>query len=121
MSIKNNITKEAKIKKEINRLNRIFKDVDEKKKKSVEGLIQESAFMRITLEELKENINLFGVIDEMQQGEYSILRESPYVKTYNTMIQRYTTLNDKLLALLPKDTPKIIDDGFDDFVSEKQC
>ncbi|HBH0409660.1 TPA: hypothetical protein KR341_002219 [Clostridioides difficile] len=57
----------------------------------------------------------------MQQGEYSILRESPYVKTYNTMIQRYTTLNDKLLALLPKDTPKIIDDGFDDFVSEKQC
>lgn len=116
---KKELSKVEKIKKEIQRLNRIFKDIDDKKKKTVEGLISESAFMRITLEELKENINTYGVIDEMQQGEYSILRESPYVKTYNTMIQRYTTINDKLISLLPKDIEKIEDDGFESFVMSR--
>ena len=85
-------------------------------KKTVEGLIKEAAFMRITLEELRDSINKYGVIDEMCQGEYTILRESPYVKTYNTMIQRYTTVNDKLLALLPKEVIKEVDDGFDSFI-----
>ena len=68
--------------------------------------------MRITLDELRDCINKYGVIDEMCQGEYTILRESPYVKTYNTMIQRYTTVNDKLLALLPKEVIKEVDPTF---------
>ncbi|WP_434794416.1 hypothetical protein TPDSL_13950 [Terrisporobacter petrolearius] len=120
MASKKILTKDEKIKKEISRLNKILKDVDDKKKKTVEGLIQESAFMRITLEELKNDINANGVIDEMCQGEYTILRESPYVKTYNTMIQRYTTINDKLLALLPKTIEKEDNDGFEDFVNSRE-
>lgn len=116
MASKKDLTKDDKIKKEVNRLNRILKEVDDKKKKTVEGLIKEAAFMRITLDELRGCINENGVIDEMCQGEYTILRESPYVKTYNTMIQRYTTVNDKLLALLPKEVVKEADDGFENFV-----
>ena len=116
MASKKDLTKDEKIKKEVSRLNRILKEVDEKKKKTVEGLIKEAAFMRITLEELRDSINKYGVIDEMCQGEDTILRESPYVKTYNTMIQRYTTVNDKLLALLPKEVIKEVDDGFDSFI-----
>ena len=116
MASKKELTKDDKIKKEVNRLNKILKEVDEKKKKTVEGLIKEAAFMRITLEELRDCINENGVIDEMCQGEYTNLRESPYVKTYNTMIQRYTTINDKLLALLPKEVVKEADDGFENFV-----
>lgn len=116
MASKKDLTKDEKIKKEVSRLNKILKEVDEKKKKTVEGLIKEAAFMRITLDELRDCINKYGVIDEMCQGEYTILRESPYVKTYNTMIQRYTTVNDKLLALLPKEVIKEVDDGFDNFI-----
>lgn len=120
MASKKILTKDEKIKKEISRLNKILKEVDDKKKKTIEGLIQEAAFMRVTLEELKNDINTNGVIDEMCQGEYTILRESPYVKTYNTMIQRYTTINDKLLALLPKEVIKEVNDGFDDFVNGRE-
>ena len=116
MASKKELTKDDKIKKEVSRLNKILKEVDDKKKKTVEGLIKEAAFMRITLDELRDCINKYGVIDEMWQGEYTILRESPYVKTYNTMIQRYTTVNDKLLALLPKEVIKEVDDGFDNFI-----
>lgn len=119
MASKKILTKDEKIKNEIKRLNKILEDVDIKKKKTIDGLIQEAAFMRITLEELREEINLNGVIDEMPQGEYSILRESPYVKTYNTMIQRYTTINDKIISLLPKDIVKDVDDGFDNFVMDR--
>jgi hypothetical protein len=122
--MKNTMTKEQSekdklIKKEITRLNRILKDIDKNKKASAEGLIQEAAFMRATLQELKEQINRNGVVDEMPQGDYTILRESPAVKTYNTMIQRYTTVCKELFNLLPKEPPKIEDDGFEAFVMER--
>lgn len=106
---------------EIARLNDIFKEVDSKKKRSVKGLIEEAAFMKSTLLELKEIIQSAGVIDEMSQGEYSILREHPALKSYNTTIQRYTTVTEKLLALLPKETPKSDNDlsEFSDFLSER--
>jgi len=55
----------------------------------------------------------------MPQGSYSILREHPAVKTYNTMIQRYTTVIKQLADLLPKELPKEDDDGFESFVSER--
>ncbi len=115
------LTKDEKIDFEVERLKEIYKEVDERKTRTLEGLIQECAFMRITLAELRRNINESGVIDEMPQGDYSILRESPYVKTYHTMVQRYTTANEKLLSLLPKEEkvpPK--DDGFEDFVENRE-
>jgi len=111
--------KQKEIKKEISRLTTIFKNVDKNKKKAIEGLIAEAAFMRVTLTQLKNDINANGVIDNMSQGSYSIIRESPAVKTYNTMIQRYTSVSKELFALLPKDAPKPEDDGFEDFVDSK--
>lgn len=117
-----NDEKVKRIKKEKTRLNRLFTDVDEKKRKVVDGLVEECAFMRAELEELREFILVNGVADEMPQGNYSIIRESPYVRTYHTMIQRYTTAMKELLALLPKNAPaaSILDDGFDDFVDSRE-
>jgi hypothetical protein len=108
------------IKKEISRLKRIYNDLDGKKKLMVEGLIIEAAYMRATLYELKKTIDTEGVIDEMPQGSYSILREHPAVKIYNTMIQRYTTIVKQLSDLLPKDTQIQKNDGFIDFVNERE-
>ncbi|HBD01637.1 MAG TPA: hypothetical protein DC053_23400 [Lachnoclostridium sp.] len=121
MPRKKELTKDEKIDKEIKRLKEIYKEVDQRKTKTLEGLIQECGFMRITLEELRKNINETGVVDEMPQGDYTILRESPYVKTYHTMIQRYTTANEKLLGLLPKEKEvPHKDDSFDNFVEGRE-
>lgn len=118
MGIKKELTKQDKIKKEIDRLSKIYEDIEERKKQTVEGLIEECAFMRVTLAELRADIDANGVVDDMPQGAYSIKRESPYVKTYHTMLQRYTTANEKLLGLLPKEKAEVVqDDGFDDFVN----
>lgn len=106
---------------EIRRLTLIFKEVDSKKQRTLKGLIDEAAFMRATLTELKEIIQDEGVIDEMPQGEYSIIREHPALKSYNSTIQRYTTVTEKLLGVLPKDTPKTNEDvtEFFDFLNKR--
>jgi hypothetical protein len=119
MATKKNLTKEEMIKKEMRRLKRIYKDLDGRKKQVVDGLIHEAAYMRATLDELRKMIDEKGPIDEMPQGDYSILREHPAVKTYNTMIQRYTTVMKQLTDLLPKEVPKEEDDGFESFVNER--
>ena len=95
---------------------KIFKDIDKNKKLSAKGLIEEAAYMKSTLKELKSFIDENGAIDEMQQGSYTILRENPALKSYNTMIQRYTTVIKELINLLPKDIQKETSDGFDEFV-----
>ena len=115
-NIKKNVAKDRQIKNEIARLTKIFKDIDKNKKLSSKGLIEEAAYMKATLKELKVFIDGNGAIDEMQQGSYTILRENPALKSYNTMIQRYTTVIKELINLLPKDIQKETSDGFDEFV-----
>ncbi|OYD06096.1 hypothetical protein [Paludifilum halophilum] len=119
MARKKELTKEDRIKKEVRRLKRIYKDLEGKKKQVADGLIQEAAFMQATLEELRRMIDEQGPVDSMPQGEYSILREHPAVRTYNTMIQRYTTVVKQLADLLPREEPKEKDDGFESFVMER--
>lgn len=119
MAKKKKFDKDEMIKQEVERLMVIFSELSESRVKATESLIQEAAFMRATLFELKELINRDGVIDEMPQGEYSILRESPAVKTYNTMIQRYSGICKQLFDLLPKEEARVIDDGFEDFMYQR--
>lgn len=113
------LTKEDRIKREKKRLDRIYRDLEGKKKKVAEGLIQEAAYMRATLEDLRKMIDLYGPVDELQQGDYVVLREHPAMKTYNTLIQRYTTAIKQLTDLLPKEAVKEEDDGFEAFVMER--
>ncbi|WP_341877603.1 hypothetical protein [Defluviitalea saccharophila] len=120
MSKKKEIDKDTLVKREINRLTDLFKDIDRNKRLTAKGLIEEAAYMRITLQELKDEIDKHGPIDEMPQGDYSILREHPALKAYNTMVQRYTNIIDKLTNLHPKEeVKKEVDDGFEDFVMMK--
>lgn len=120
MSKKKEVDKDTLVNREINRLTKLFQDIDRNKRLTAKGLIEEAAYMRVTLAELKEEIDKHGPIDEMPQGDYSILREHPALKAYNTMVQRYTNIIDKLTNLHPKEeAKKEVDDGFEDFVMMK--
>lgn len=120
MSKKQKVDKDTLIQREINRLTKLFKDIDSNRRLTAKGLIEEAAYMRVTLAELKEEIDKHGPIDEMPQGDYSILREHPALKAYNTMVQRYTNIIDKLTNLHPKEA-KVVeeDDGFADFINSR--
>ena len=73
----NSAKRKRLVSNETKRLSLIFKEVDSKKQRTVKGLIEEASFMKATLTELKEIIQVEGVIDEMSQGDYSIMREHP--------------------------------------------
>ena len=120
MSKKQEISKETLVKREIARLTNLYKDIEKNRRLSAKGLIEEAAFMRATLKELKEAIDENGPIDEMPQGDYSILREHPALKSYNTMVQRYSSIIKQLTDLLPKEI-KVVeeDDGFEDFINSR--
>ena len=122
MSRKKKVSKDTLVNREINRLTNLFKDIDANKRLTAKGLIEEASFMKATLQELKEMIDEHGPIDEMPQGEYSILREHPALKSYNTMVQRYTNIINQLTNLHPKeDIKKEVDDGFDDFLKKRDA
>ena len=122
LSSKEKVDKETLVNREIRRLTNLFKDIDSNKRLTAKGLIEEASFMKATLQELKAMIDESGPIDEMPQGEYSILREHPALKSYNTMVQRYTNIINQLTNLHPKeDIKKEVDDGFGAFIRKRDA
>ena len=101
MRLFDEIEKEKRIKKEINKLKKIFKNLSEDKRKAAEGLIEEAAFMKVTLEEAKYIINKEGLVELFEQGTQRFIREHPATKVYNTMIQRYATVCKQLFDMIP--------------------
>ena len=93
--------KQKQIKKEITKLRRIFKNLPKDKQKAAEGLLQEAAFMKATLEETRHIIDQEGILEHFEQGAQKFLREHPATKVYNTMINRYATVCKQLFDMVP--------------------
>ena len=111
------VERENRIKKEKNKLKKQFSKIDEKKKQLVQRLIENAAFMAITLEYLQDDINMNGCISEYKNGENQYgTKKSPEVEIYNTMVKNYAAVIRQLTDLLPEGVEKT-DDGFDDFIS----
>ena len=93
--------KAKRIKRELTRLRKSFKPLPEDKRRLAEGLMQEAAFMRVTLEETREIIDREGVIELFEQGKQRFLREHPATKVYAALINRYSAVVKQLIDLLP--------------------
>ena len=93
--------KAKRIKPEVTRLRKSFKPLPEDKRRLAEGLMQEVAFMRVTLEETREIIDREGVIELFEQGKQRFLREHPATKVYASLVNRYSAVVKQLVDLLP--------------------
>jgi O6-methylguanine-DNA--protein-cysteine methyltransferase len=95
-------TKEQKIKAQITKLRGVFKSLDENKKKTVEALIQNAAFMTVCLEELQAEINEKGYTDEYKNGanQYGT-KQSEAVKTHIAMTRNHAAILKTLADLAP--------------------
>lgn len=93
-------------KREMKKLNKIFKVLSPDKRSLVEGMKQQAVFMLVTLTELQSVIDIDGVIDVWQNGKQRIVREHPAAKTYNSMIRNYASLCKQLLDMLPEEKNK---------------
>lgn len=94
--------KNKKIKEELDRIKIYFEDLDESKKAVVKPLLQNAAFMKVTLEDLQELINSEGVIDTYQNGaNQSGTKQSATLQSYNSLIKNYASVIKTLYGLLP--------------------
>lgn len=107
MATRQDLTKDQKIKKEYNRLRRIFKDLDKNKLQTVESLMRNAAFMSVSLEELQDIINAEGYIVEYQNGaNQSGTKQSDAVKTHIAMTKNHASIIKQLCDLVPPEKKK---------------
>ena len=113
------MSKEDKIKKEIRALTRLFKDLPTDGKTLSRSLIENAAFMSVSLDELQLQINEKGYISEYQNGENQWgTKKSPEVEIYNTLVKNHMAILKQLFDWLAKSKPDSYDkDGFDDFIN----
>ena len=118
------LEKQKRIKKETARLKRLFKDIDENKKKLVFSTIEAVAFMTITMQNLQESIIRDGTTCEYKNGanQYGT-KQSPDAQLYMSLSQKHTQAMKILVDCLPKtEKPRMVqpEDDFDDFVEGRE-
>lgn len=121
-SITEYLEKTKRIQKEVTRLKRLFKGIDENKKKLVFTTIDDVAFMTITMQELREKIVREGTTCTYKNGANQFgTKQSPDAQLYLQMSQKQTQAMKILVDCLPKtqkDLGKEADD-FKDFVMRR--
>ena len=122
-SAANYLEKTKRIKKEASRLKKLFKDIDENKKKLVFTTIDDVAFMTITMQDLRETIIRKGTTAIYKNGENQYgTKQSPEAQMYLQLSQKQTQAMKILVDCLPKTekTKKEPEDDFDDFVADRE-
>ena len=115
------LEKQKRIKIEIKRLESIFKNLSKNTKKTVKTLIENAAFMTITLEDLQQCINRNGFTDRYQNGENQFgTKKSPEVEIHMSMTKNHIQIMKALTELIPKEQPRQESDGFEDFVHSRE-
>ncbi len=101
-------TKEQRITLEYNRLRRSFKDLSKENQYMVEGLLKRAAFMRVTLEDMEEDLLENGSVELFSQSDNQVPyeRQRPTAQLYNSMNSNYQKIIRELAAHLPKEVPK---------------
>ena len=65
-------------------------------------LIENAAFMAVTMADLQADINAKGtVISTVTGNGFTVLKDTPSVKQYTTLISRYNTTIAQLAELMP--------------------
>ncbi len=112
------IGKDKLIKKELDKLNELFKDIPENKHRFNSSLLENAAFMAVSLKELRDNININGYVEEYRNGENQYgNKKRNEVELYNTMVKNYTTIIKQLSEYLPD---KVQEDALLKYLSENK-
>ena len=99
---------------ELKKLEHLFSPLSEKERDFLQPLLENAAFMRVTLDDLQRQINQDGAVDSYQNGAAQHgVKISANIQAYNQLMKTYHALMDKLLARLPVDQRQ--HDGLDQF------
>ncbi len=101
------LSKEARIKRELNRLKKFYAALPQNKRAIVTPLLENMAFMKITLDDLQKSINEHGCSDEYKNGENQYGRKAAAdLQAYNSLVKNFHTISDRLERMLPPEQRK---------------
>ena len=105
------LIKQKRIKKELSKLKKVYKDIPKDKMIIVDGLINRAAFMRISLEDMELDIHKDGFVEMFSQSEPQTPyeRERPVARLYNSMNKNYQSIIKELTSHL-----KYLDEDHDE-------
>ncbi|EFV88279.1 MULTISPECIES: hypothetical protein [Staphylococcus] len=105
------LIKQKRIKKELSKLKKVYKDIPKDKMIIVDGLINRAAFMRISLEDMELDIHKDGFVEMFSQSETQTPyeRERPVARLYNSMNKNYQSIIKELTSHL-----KYLDEDHDE-------
>ena len=99
--------KKTRIKDELARLSDVYKVLPPNTLAIVMPLLENAAFMKVTLDDLQEVINANGCSDDYQNGANQFGKKaSADLQAYNSLIKNYNTVSDRLEKLLPPEQRK---------------
>lgn len=117
------LEKTKRIKKEETRIKRLFKDIEENRKKLVFTTIADVAFMTVTMQDLRETIICKGTTATYKNGENQYgTKQSPEAQMYLQLSQKLTQAMKILMDCMPKPEKKQAgpEDDFDNFVEGRE-
>jgi hypothetical protein len=115
------LSKKDRVDKEIKRLINIFRKMPRDKFDTLEGIIEEAANIRMTMQDMRKELDATGWVDLFQQSNdvEPYERTRPLANQYNSLNKNYQNLMKMLKESLPKDEPTESGDSFDDFVNDR--
>ena len=103
----NDLTKEKRIHQELERISNFFEPLAENQRAIIKPLLQNAAFMLVTLEDLQTKINTEGVIEVYQNGANQHgMKQSAALQSYNSLIRNYASVIKTLSGMLPPERRK---------------
>lgn len=96
--------KSERIQSEIDKIKLQFKDVPIKQRAVIDPLLQNYGFMKVTLEDLQEEIIHDGLAEVYHNGRnQSGMKENSKLKSYNRLIKNFESVCKTLMKCLPDD------------------
>lgn len=93
-------------KKEYVRLSKLYENIPDNKRKLVDGLIWQAARLRVSLDNLWEDIKENGEAEVFKQGSDTFKRERPEAKLFTARDKSYQAVIKQLNEMLPDETLK---------------
>lgn len=112
------LEKEKKIKQEVSRLKKNYKDLEKEKVKILDGLVNEAAFLKISLEETREILTKEGLTEIFKQGKQEFERERLQVKIYLNFMKLYSNVMKQLIDIIPSDMKQEEEDKLIKFIKK---
>lgn len=111
--------KSEKIQKEFEKLQEVFEKCDDPLKKVINGLLQETAFLSVELQDMREVLENTGMI-KIHPTDFTKQKALPIANEYRRTLNVYS-LNIKVLASILKNIDGAEDDAFLNWMKKKEA